>query len=213
MHNSNAYKLKLVDQDALSKRKNVNIGSNLTSFSPDKKLWKAFKKGDEEAFIIIYEAHIDDLYSFGMQYCNKELVEDLIQDLFIQLREKRSGLPNITNSIRLFLFQCLKRRIFNYKKKRKPITQTNLWEGFDFEMIPPVDEALMMNEQIIQDITRIDAALQSLSKKHREIIYYYFYLGMSYDEIKELLGYSNIKSARNMVYKTIKLLKKKVSKK
>ncbi|MDG3583647.1 RNA polymerase sigma factor [Galbibacter pacificus] len=213
MHNLNAYKIKQPEETALSKKKNDAFNDDQKKFSSDKKLWKAFKRGNEDAFIIIYKKYIDGLYSFGRQFCNKELTEDLIQDMFIQLREKRKELPDITNSIRSFLFQCLKRRIFNSKKKKQPIMKTNLWEGLDFEITVSIDEVIMLNEQKRMDIQKVEEALKTLPKKYREVVYYYFHLGMGYNEIKEVLNFSNVKSARNMVYKVIKKIKKKVSKK
>jgi len=74
-------------------------------------LWKSFKSGSESAFIFIYEHNFEMLYSYGRRLTNNEdVIKDAIQDLFIELRKNRENLGD-TDSIKFYLFKCLKRRI------------------------------------------------------------------------------------------------------
>ncbi len=77
----------------------------------DASLWKQYRSGDEAAFIFIYKSHFDALYRYGRQFTpSNELVEDAIQDIFVEIREKRNKL-DITSSIKFYLFKALKRKI------------------------------------------------------------------------------------------------------
>ena len=66
--------------------------------------WKSFvEKGDEPSFSIIYNNHVDDLYSYGVGLgFQKEMCKDAIQDTFYKLyisKDKLSCIENITGYI------------------------------------------------------------------------------------------------------------------
>ncbi len=49
-------------------------------------IWDKFKSGDQKAFEIIYNEYVDVLYAYGSKMTSdKSLVEDSIQDLFIDI--------------------------------------------------------------------------------------------------------------------------------
>lgn len=184
-----------------------SLKTNKYDFLGDKELWDMFSKGDEGAFIRIYNDYFKELCDFGVQFASISLVEDAIQDLFIDLRHRRSTLPSIKNSIRAFLFQCLKRRIFNMLKKDKYRLLANIPEQV-FGIIPSQETTIILNQQENKNFERLAQELSSLNEKHREVIYYYFYKGMTYEEVQEILDFKNVKSVRNLVYKAVKRLRK-----
>ncbi len=57
-------------------------------------------------------------------------------------------------------------------------------------------------------LQKLDKALASLSERQREAVYYYFYKGMTYEEVRELLDFKDVKSARNLIYKVVETLRK-----
>lgn len=173
----------------------------------DSDVWKLFVEGDEGAFVKIYNDHFVVLCNFGIQYTNIEVVKDAIQDMFIDLRRKRKHLPEIKKSIKLFLFQCLKRQLLNILKKQTRVSAKEQ-EHKQFEFCESHESVIILNQEQKDDIEKLENALGRLGKKQREAVYYYFYQGMSYEEIKELMGFDNVKSARNLIYKVIKTLRK-----
>lgn len=176
----------------------------------DVDLWEAFKKGDEGAFIRIYNTYFEALCDFGVQYVSLNIVEDAVQDLFIDLRKKRHKLPRIKNTIRLFLFQCLKRRILNILKKENEMGKENIHD-LRFGITPCHESVIILNQDQQIKLQKLDKALASLSERQREAVYYYFYKGMTYEEVQELLDFKDIKSARNLIYKVVGTLRKNFS--
>lgn len=170
-------------------------------------LWSNFIGGDEDAFIGIYNLYFKDLCDFGVQFAPVCLVEDAVQDMFIDLRKKRNVLPFINKSLRSFLFQCLKRRLFNMLKKQKKI-QNGIMSEHCFEIVPHHESVIILNQEHKEKLEKLHKAMADLNAKHREAIYYYFYKGMGYEEVQELLGFQDVKSARNLIYKVIKVLRK-----
>ncbi|MFT7162629.1 MAG: hypothetical protein ACI9GZ_003821 [Bacteroidia bacterium] len=74
--------------------------ANMSNFD----LWNNFKSGDEASFIFIYKKYFPKLFQFGNQFTSRAgLVEDSIQDLFIELREKREKIT-IKRSIKFYGF-------------------------------------------------------------------------------------------------------------
>ena len=74
-------------------------------------LWRAFKSGDQAAFARMYQCYSRVLYGYGFRVTHDAaLIEDCIQDLFIELWRTRENLSD-TTSIKFYLFRSLRRRI------------------------------------------------------------------------------------------------------
>src|SRR5690606_38624939 len=77
-------------------------------FLSEQELWDLFRKNDEEAFSVIYRKYFPILFNYGHQFTkDRDLIKDTIQDLFIYLREKRSGLSS-TTSVKFYLYRAYK---------------------------------------------------------------------------------------------------------
>src|SRR5690554_2564090 len=168
-------------------------------------IWEAFKEGNESAFIFIYETYFDQLFLYGNQFTrNEDIVKDAIQDLFIELRKSRSRLGR-TDSIKFYLYKSLKRLII--KESRQWFNQCaeiNSEKAFDFTFS---HERVLIDRQLDEEkAAALNKALQSLAPRQREIIYYFYYEGMSYQQIQELMGMSHVRSARNLLYKALDFL-------
>jgi hypothetical protein len=49
-------------------------------------VWSRFKSGDKEAYTMLYNLHIDALYSYGTKLCkDTDTVKDSLQELFLEL--------------------------------------------------------------------------------------------------------------------------------
>lgn len=175
----------------------------------DKALWGAFLKGDEAAFISIYEQYVEVLFNFGCQFTSdRDLVMDCLQDFFIYLREKRTGLGT-TDAIKPYLFKAFKRRVVDYIKKQKkqnPKLEENSFKHFPVELS---SEAIFIHQQMEKEqIQKLNMALNQLGSKEREAIYYFYYEGLGYDQVAEILGFSHVSSARRLVYRGLAHLRK-----
>jgi len=177
----------------------------------DGKVWQLFQEGVETAFIYIYKKHFDALFSYGSQFSNNEaLVEDAIQDMFVELREKR-GNSVIRSSIKNYLFTCLRRRIVHYKNQLNKITES--FESFahqTFQMEVSVEQRIIEGQIKEDQKKKLENSLKLLTERQREALYYLYHEGMSYDEIKELMNFSNIRSTRNLIYRALNTIKSSI---
>ncbi|WP_234364319.1 RNA polymerase sigma factor [Lunatibacter salilacus] len=187
-------------------RDNFNPIPSGYSKSSDREVWDTFRLGNESAFITIYSTYFDELYRYGRRFVRQEqFLKDIIQDLFISLRKNRATLGG-TDNIKFYLFKSLKRKIV--KEEKRWINQTEqLPEEFQFDVyFSP--EQMLIDRQISEEIAnRINLALQQLSPRKKEVIYYFFFEELSYSQIQEIMKLDNIKSVRNLVYKALDFLR------
>jgi RNA polymerase sigma factor (sigma-70 family) len=172
----------------------------------DKQLWNAFRAGDEQAFIFIYETTFDRLYTYGLRIAGDEcLVEDAIQEVFIDLKNNRQHIRE-TDSIKFYLFKCLKRKLYReaskWMHKRDGLNETN---SFGFTLSH--EQYLIDKQMNEEELVRLNHAIEKLSARKKEVIYYFFYEELDYSQIQELMGLENIKSARNLLYKALDFLR------
>ena len=80
---------------------------------------QALARGEEKAFQQLFIEYYPALISFGMKYINtKEIVEDLVQDVFAKLWENRESLKNI-DDLSAYLYQMVRFKCFNYLRDEK----------------------------------------------------------------------------------------------
>lgn len=175
----------------------------------DSQLWNRLKQGDHAALELIYRNEMGFLYNYGKKL-NKDAaeVEDAIQELFIELWEKREGLSD-TDHIRPYLTVAIKRKLVRKIQKRQ---KTQLYDN-DEDIIKQeiIDDSIhiRLDEKHPQSNLVADA-IQQLSKRQQEIIYLKYYGGMDYEEIAEIMN-MNYQSARNLVSRAITAMSKKLS--
>jgi len=183
----------------------LNISPQLKKLPDDDlELWEAFQQDDPGAFTRIYDDFFPLLFNYGCQFTqNREIVKDLIQDLFIDLNEKKGSLGKVRN-IKFYLFKSLKRRLMVMLKKQHLPYYPNF-----LQKVPPFAISVSHEQHIIEaeedrgKRKALEIAYAQLSERQREVLLYYFYEGLNYEEISELMGFSKSEHARKLVYRSI----------
>lgn len=150
-------------------------------------LWVAFQQGSEEAFARLYQLHSPQLYSYGMKFsADSGMVEDAIHDLFCTLWTSRERLTQ-PRSVKSYLFKSL-RYDLSRKLSRVPMSLQEEVEVLDFHFEQVLDEQFARNEQFLDIKSRVEAALDRLTPRQREVVYYRFYQNMEFDEIADIMN-------------------------
>jgi RNA polymerase sigma-70 factor (ECF subfamily) len=174
----------------------------LQTAATDIALWNAFKEGDRLAFTELFRRY----YNVLMQYGNKlhgdpNLVEDCIQELFIELWQSRSR-PEV-QSVKAYLLRAVKYKIFRVHKKN--IQTVAVAEDMAFQLSH--ENFIMHREEDGERNKRLIEALSQLPNRQREIMYLKLYQQLSYEELSEVMQI-NYQAARNLFYQAIKSLRK-----
>jgi len=172
----------------------------------DSELWELFREGNLIAFELIYKNYFDKLYNYGLQFIKDEtLVEDVIQDLFIDLK-RRCGHLSKTDTILPYLYSAFRRKMIRARDKLNRFQELEE-NSLSFQIDISIEDEWINEEGKLQHKKSLANAMNQLSEKHREIIFLYYYENMSYEEIKEIQGFDNVKSARNLLYKAVQSLR------
>lgn len=177
----------------------------------DAELWNAFKQGDEAAFVEIYKTYANKLYNYGAKFCHdKELVKDCLQDFFIYLRKNRETLGD-TMFIKFYLFKAFRRRVVDYIKAKESEQKKNqLAIGFQLQVEVSHEVKFIDHQLQEQQLLKLSKAIEALTENEREAIFYYFYEGLSYKDISEILNFTHISSARRLVYRSLANIKEMI---
>jgi len=169
-------------------------------------LWTQLKEGNKSALEQIYSTYISSLLKYGRKFSrNDQVVEDCIQDLFIELWKNREGL-GMTDSIQRYLLVALRRKVIRQlSKSKKWVSDTEPTE-LDFEVEIAVDQKLIALELSAERAEQVKAAMENLSKRQKEVIYLKYVSGLDYEDIGEIMGL-NYQSVRNLVSNALKKLK------
>ena len=173
---------------------------------PDEKdLFEKIKKGDEKAFEILFHKYYGILCSFATKIIKDDVAaEEIVQDLFVKLWEKREQLF-IETSLQNYLFRSIKNLCLNYIQHNKTKiryaqivlseVESNLSDDSNF---PEVDL-----------FVKIEESINSLPEKRREIFSLSRQEGLKYHEIAQKLNIS-IKTVETQMSLAIKTLREKL---
>ena len=150
---------------------------------------------NDRNFEEIYLAYFPRLLRFAQEYViNREDAENIIQDVFMALWERRDDIK-IHISLASYLFVLIKNRCIDYlrRKKHAELGLQRMQENFTYEQqmklysLEALDQAIVSGSDIEQIITR---AIDSLPPKCREIFILNKIDGKKYREIAQKLNIS-----------------------
>lgn len=206
----NKAKRHLNKSDDLEHINSDDLGHSFNAKS-DKEIWDAFRNGHEGAFSCLYDRYFDVLYGYGIQVTRDNgLIEDLLQDFYLELRQKRRKLNEVT-SLKAYLIKSFRRKVLRFLKKKQPflVDIDNSPEVFNISF--QSDFQFIKAQFDEQQQLRIAKILNGLTKREREAIYYFYFEDLSYHDISSIMGLNSPKSARNLIYKALSVLKQKKS--
>jgi RNA polymerase sigma factor (sigma-70 family) len=172
----------------------------------DRDIWDRFKKGDDEALSLIYSENSKMLYLYGLKLTtNHTVIEDSIQDLFVDMVRNRRKLGD-TDNIRFYLIKSFKRRLVRLLQKEKRYDLRNNNEDFVFDIVYSIEYDIINSEKANLRLQSLHKALNELSPRQKEAIYLKFTEEIEYEDIAEIMGMT-IESCRNLIFRAIKSLK------
>lgn len=166
------------------------------------RLWNDFRNGDKNAYAYIYVRFFPILYNYGCRLCkDKGLVQDCIQDLFLELSNPESNI-SATSSIRFYLYRCIRRKIsLKVSRRHRHRTEsldTHTEEAAEAAAILPIEFQQIELEAAAETKREILKALQFLTKKQRKVIQLRFYEDLSCKEISAKMSL-NINTVYNLI--------------
>ena len=177
----------------------------------DSEIWKLFKKGDRKALDYVFEKYVRLLYAYGSKITkNTSLVEESIQDLFVELWHRRASISDVT-SVKFYLLKSLRQKVIrNLARINEVVVDENTLHTYEVEVEFSEEFKIIQDQVSVEQRDRLIRALSQLTKRQREAVYLKFYEKVSYQEIAEIMNIG-IKSAYNLVGKAIDILRNHIS--
>lgn len=166
-------------------------------------LWSNIRQGDQHSLSELYCCAYSQLFNYGFKIVpDDSLVEDCIQQLFLNVWSKRNVVSE-AESVKSYLFTSLRRLIFRrLKKQRNQAKRNHHYSQYWHDSIPTHEELLIFYETEKYKKSRLQIALDSLSKRQRQAIYLKYYNGLSNKEISDVMDV-NKQSVYNHISKAI----------
>jgi RNA polymerase sigma factor (sigma-70 family) len=172
----------------------------------DLERWQALKEGDKAALEFIYRDHAAVLLKYGRKFMpDAQLVEDCIQDLFIELWDARQRI-SATDSIRKYLFVSLRRKIVKTLDRQVKKIASEEPEERHFQADFGIDQLLIQGEMDAEREAKLKIAMAALSERQREVLYLKYFADMDYAQIGEIMEL-NYQSARNLSHRALEALR------
>ncbi|MOA12599.1 RNA polymerase sigma factor SigX [compost metagenome] len=174
-------------------------------------LWLTFKEGDVKAYEQIYTIYYRQLYNYAHKYTSdKELVNDLIHDLFVKIWNNRQTLSN-PPSVKNYLFKSFRGHLFNHIRNTRDhasgtAEELEMLNPFTLEVKASPEADVIAVEKKNQVHRLISNAINQLTDRQREAIYLKYYEGFSYPEIAEIMGLS-VKATYKLIARAIAVLR------
>ena len=196
------------DEESGSQLSITHKSSQIDQGQLDSQMWEAFRNDSRMAYKWIYLNYADLLYNYGLKIIpNDDLVKDSIQDLFIELWNRRKNLTNV-NSIKAYLMVGFRRKIIERKKKLQRFQSISEIEKFEINFSSKISfTELGIAEERREGLLK---ALNLLPERQKEAIFLRFYNKLTCKEIGEILEV-NAQSVYNLIHRALKMLRNELT--
>lgn len=173
----------------------------------DREWIENIRKGDEESFEFLFKKYYLSLARFAWRYVgSKAIAEELIQELFTNLWEKREELDT-KGSVRSYLYKSVRNLSLNHLKHQ------NVKNKYDSEWMaqignPQIEFRDDKREKQIREA--IAQAIEELPERSRMTYKLHRYDGLTYSEIAEVMDIS-VKTVESQMTRTLKILRERLA--
>lgn len=175
----------------------------------DLQAWLLLKQGNEDAFSLLFERYHATLYNYGMKLApaHPDLVEDAVQDLFVDLWRLRGGLTDKVESVRFYLYRSLRRKISLARKRASAPELEETDPEYALLAEGSHESRIIREESIALRNRRLEELTGQLPERQLEALTLKYFENFSTQEIAGIMEV-NEKSVRNFLYKALTALRK-----
>ena len=151
-------------------------------------LKKEIVSGNEEAFRKVYHHFYKKLLQFGFVLTRqKEVAEELVEDVFIKFWKNKNSVENIRN-LKVYLYTATKNTCLNYLSSKANENITRPFDAINIEIAGTLspDQILIYRETY----TKIKTTIETLPPRCKMIFKLIREDGLKYKEVAEILNLS-----------------------
>ena len=161
------------------------------------------RSGDESALTELYNKFWQALFVSSYNVLkDKELCEDIIQDIFMNIWHNREKLE-IKISLKGYMYACARYQVFNQFRKNKDKIHVELFQDIDKRFQHATPETLLMHDELVQ---QINAVIDTLPEKCQLVYKLSREEQLTHKEIAERLNIS-VKTVENHITKALHVIR------
>lgn len=169
------------------------------------KLWSEVCMGNQHSYALIHQKLYRSLYIYGLRIINDaDLINDLLQDMFIKLWLRKESTGPIDN-VKGYFFTVMRALCFDYIKSRNAVEAKKANIQF-LDLQISIEDEITQRETTLKQRKVIESALNRLPKRQREIMRLRFYESLDCTEIGEKTGIK-YQSVVNHMYRAVQTLR------
>ena len=150
--------------------------------------------GDTEAFAALYMRYFDRVYGYlRMSLRDRHEAEDLTQQVFLKALDHLDTYELAPDrSFRPWLFRIARNLLIDHVKKHRPTLLEDPAEVFDRRRsaVGPADEATVQSTLAWMSDSEVTLFIERLPLPQRQVITLHYMIGLSLEEIADVLGRS-----------------------
>ena len=180
-----------------------NQGLHDVNLYSDNRLMEDVKEGKVEKMAVLFEKHHISLFNFFMRLTgNRNISEDLVQEVFMRMLKYRSTYQG-RSKFTLWMYQIARNAHIDFLRKKKNTLP------LDEQWSEPITSEASPAEKLEgdQEVLLMRQALAQLPLKKREVLILSRYQNLKYKEIAELMD-CHIGTVKAHVHRAIKELGK-----
>ena len=171
----------------------------------DEELLKKASRGDEAAFLLLYERHRDAVFRFAYRMLARvEAAEDVTHDCFVSLIKQPGRFDPTRARLRTYLYAAV--RNLAAKRFRQAGSEVAMDELFEEPHLPDAQAPLgkLLDEELSVEVRKAVAALPALQ---REALILLEYEELSLAEIAAIVG-ADVGAVKARLYRAREQLRK-----
>jgi len=173
-------------------------------------LWQRVLTGDRAAFKVIHRYYHNRLLRYGAFYCkDQSTIEDVIQDLFLLLWDKKQTIR--IKNLDAYIFAAFKNNmLLRLKRQDRQLSETadyaSTLDAHDIN----IEDLIIIKEMEDSQKHLLFEEIERLPKRQQEVIFLRYYQDLSYKEIAEIMEI-DYQTARNFASRALKKLRQHIS--
>lgn len=180
----------------------------LTTYMTDEELLREASRGNEAAFLELYERHHDAMFRFAYRLLGSiELAEDVAHDCFLSLIKRPQGFDPRRAGLRTYLYAATRNLAMkHFRRAGQDVTVDEM------PVEPTMPEAQQPLKQMLSKevSTMVRQAIEALPPLQRESLVLFEYEELSLAEVAEIVG-ADVGTIKARLYRARQALKKMLS--
>jgi len=170
----------------------------------DAELVHRIKYGDKESFRGLFDKYAPKIFNFSLSYLkNKTDAEELVQDVFLKIWEKREILDTSQN-IKAYIFKIAINTIYDFIRHKNIEYAFNDFAKVNYDK----SSNSTWNKVIFNDmLSNLNELVAQMPEQRRRVFHLSKRKGLTNDEIAKKLNISK-RTVENQLYRAIAFLKK-----